>query len=48
MLIDLNAIAVRIPKDNDPEKILIKQAVANLRQLIADQGAVILDDRNTF
>jgi E3 ubiquitin-protein ligase SHPRH len=36
--IDLNAIAVSIRSDKDPEKIITKDALLNLRGLIATQG----------
>lgn len=37
-MIELNTTAARINKDGDPEKALLKDAVATLRQLITDQG----------
>jgi E3 ubiquitin-protein ligase SHPRH len=38
VLYDLTAAAARIHNDNDPEKHLMKQCTADLRQLIGDQG----------
>ena len=44
MLIDLNAVAARIQRDTDPEKLLVKKAVSDLRQLITDQGIMFLEE----
>ncbi|KAF9459395.1 SNF2 family N-terminal domain-containing protein [Collybia nuda] len=41
ILIDLNTAAARINKDGDPERALLKDAVAALRQLIIDQGTLL-------
>ena len=37
IVFDLNAVAARIPNDKDPEKIIAKQCVVDLRQLITTQ-----------
>lgn len=37
---ELNAVAVRISNDDDPEKILVKEAVKDLKKLITDQGTI--------
>ncbi|KAG6852711.1 hypothetical protein C0991_009638 [Blastosporella zonata] len=41
VLVDLNAAATRITKDNDPEKITLKEVVAQLRQFLSDQSLFI-------
>ncbi|KAF5378608.1 hypothetical protein D9615_007143 [Tricholomella constricta] len=41
VLVALNAAAMRITKDSDPEKLALKEAVARLRHLIADQGPLM-------
>ncbi|KAI0920308.1 hypothetical protein AcV5_010081 [Taiwanofungus camphoratus] len=41
VMIDLNNVAARIHKDDDPEKIPVKEAVARLRGLIADQSKLV-------
>ena len=38
IMVDLNNVAVSIPKKDDPEKILAQGAVAKLRSLIAGQS----------
>ncbi|PBK60985.1 hypothetical protein ARMSODRAFT_676532 [Armillaria solidipes] len=39
ILVDLTAAMSRINRDSDPEKALLKEAIAEVRQLITDQGA---------
>ncbi|KII84144.1 hypothetical protein PLICRDRAFT_179819 [Plicaturopsis crispa FD-325 SS-3] len=41
VMIDLSAIAAKIANDKDTEKILIRQSVAELRQLINAQGSLM-------
>ncbi|KAI0776695.1 SNF2 family N-terminal domain-containing protein [Trametes elegans] len=41
IMVDLNNIAVTIPREEDPEKVIAKGAVAKLRSLISDQGKLI-------
>ncbi|KAI0350953.1 hypothetical protein OH77DRAFT_1411940 [Trametes cingulata] len=41
IMVDLNNVAVGVFKDDDPEKIIAKEAVAKLRSLIAEQGKLI-------
>ncbi|KAI9061801.1 hypothetical protein FKP32DRAFT_1594010 [Trametes sanguinea] len=41
IMVDLNNIVVSIAKEQDPEKVIAKEAVAKLRTLIADQGKLI-------
>ncbi|KZT19573.1 hypothetical protein NEOLEDRAFT_1159005 [Neolentinus lepideus HHB14362 ss-1] len=41
VMIDLNAVAARIPKDDDPEKIMVKDVVKRLRKLINSQSNLI-------
>ncbi|KAH9856240.1 SNF2 family N-terminal domain-containing protein [Lenzites betulinus] len=41
IMVELNNIAVGIAKEDDPEKIISKGAVAKLRSLIAEQGKLI-------
>ncbi|KAI0370965.1 hypothetical protein BV20DRAFT_943332 [Pilatotrama ljubarskyi] len=41
IMVDLNNVAVGIVKDDDPEKIIAKEAVAKLRSLIAEQGKLV-------
>ncbi|KAI8992837.1 SNF2 family N-terminal domain-containing protein [Trametes punicea] len=41
IMVDLNNIAIGIVKDDDPEKIIAKDAVAKLRTLISEQGKLI-------
>ncbi|PIL26140.1 hypothetical protein GSI_11895 [Ganoderma sinense ZZ0214-1] len=41
ILVDLNNVAVNIPKREDPEKLLAQEGVAKLRSLIAEQGKLI-------
>jgi E3 ubiquitin-protein ligase SHPRH len=48
VLVDLNAVAARIHRDKDPEKLLVKEAVADLRQLITDQGMMFLQESGTL
>lgn len=44
VMVDLNNIITRIVKDDDPEKVIVKDAVAKLRSLINDQGMSLLID----
>lgn len=37
IVIDLTGVAARITRDTDPEKILVKNAIADLRRLISEQ-----------
>ena len=41
ILVDLNNVAVNIPKREDPEKVLAQEGVAKLRSLIAEQGTPV-------
>ncbi|EPQ55612.1 hypothetical protein GLOTRDRAFT_75757 [Gloeophyllum trabeum ATCC 11539] len=41
VMIDLNAVVARIPKNDDPEKALAKDAAKRLRQLISSQFTLI-------
>lgn len=45
---ELNGIALRIRNDKDPEKIIIKEALSDLRKLIADQGMFVLSHVSQF
>ena len=45
---DLNGIALRIRNDKDPEKIIIKEALSDLRKLIADQGMFVSSHVSQF
>jgi len=38
VLVELNAAATRIHKEGDPEKVALKEAVADLRQFMTDQS----------
>lgn len=38
--VELNAVAIGINNDKDPEKILVREAVKNLRKLMSDQGVI--------
>jgi E3 ubiquitin-protein ligase SHPRH len=38
VLFDMNAAAARIYNENDPEKIILRKASQELRQLITSQG----------
>lgn len=38
ILVDLTAAMSRINRDSDPEKALLKEAIAEVRQLVTDQG----------
>lgn len=38
VMVDLNNVAARITKDDDPEKLIVRTAVVRLRVLINDQG----------
>ncbi|KDR77994.1 hypothetical protein GALMADRAFT_244962 [Galerina marginata CBS 339.88] len=40
MLIELNAISMRIINDKDPERVIIKEAVDQLRRFISDQTSL--------
>ena len=42
MLIDLNATATAINGENDPEKLLLKDIIAKIRQFISDQSTLRL------
>ncbi|KNZ77948.1 hypothetical protein J132_02888 [Termitomyces sp. J132] len=41
VLVDLNAAATRIARDTDPEKVALKEFVAQLRQLLKDETALM-------
>ncbi|OBZ74793.1 putative ATP-dependent helicase IRC20 [Grifola frondosa] len=41
VMVDLNSIAVRINREDDPEKIAAKDGATQLRALIADQGKLM-------
>ncbi|KAK0502526.1 SNF2 family N-terminal domain-containing protein [Armillaria luteobubalina] len=41
ILVDLTAAMSRITRDSDPEKTLLKEAIADVRRLITDQGALL-------
>ncbi|KAH9837867.1 SNF2 family N-terminal domain-containing protein [Rhodofomes roseus] len=41
VLVDLNNVVARISKDNDPEKILARDAATKLRALLADQNKLM-------
>lgn len=36
VMVDLSAVAARVPKENDPEKVIAKDGAARLRGLIAN------------
>lgn len=38
--VELNTIGLGIKNEKDPEKILVKEAVKNLRKLMVDQGTI--------
>ena len=40
MLIDLNATTTAINGENDPEKLLLKDIIAKIRQFISDQSTL--------
>lgn len=42
MLIDLNATATAINGESDPEKLLLKDIIAKIRQFISDQSTLRL------
>jgi E3 ubiquitin-protein ligase SHPRH len=42
VMVDLSAVAIKIRKEEDPEKIIAKDGAARLRQLIHAQGQFIL------
>ncbi|KAG6895597.1 hypothetical protein C0992_000477 [Termitomyces sp. T32_za158] len=41
VLVDLNAAATRIARETDPEKVALKELVAQLRQLLKDETALM-------
>ncbi|KAG6916879.1 hypothetical protein DXG01_004788 [Tephrocybe rancida] len=41
VLVDINAAATRITKDTDPEKVTLKELVAQLRQFLSDQTTLM-------
>ncbi|KAG6826270.1 hypothetical protein H0H92_000500 [Tricholoma furcatifolium] len=41
VLVDINAAATRITKEKDPLKVALKKLVAQLRQLLSDQGPLM-------
>jgi E3 ubiquitin-protein ligase SHPRH len=43
VMVDLSAVAIKIRKDEDPEKIIAKDGAAHLRQLINSQGQFIFE-----
>lgn len=42
VMVDLNNIAAKIPKDDDPEKIIAKEGASDLRRLMAEQGKLLV------
>jgi hypothetical protein len=46
--VDLNGISLRIRNDKDPEKIIIKKALLDLRKLVADQGMFVSSHVSQF
>ena len=45
VMVDLHNIAARIVKDDDPETVIVKEATAKLRALIAEQGRLSVYSR---
>ncbi|KAJ6625017.1 SNF2 family N-terminal domain-containing protein [Mycena sp. CBHHK59/15] len=41
VVVDMGSTVARMHKDDDPEKIALKRAIADLRKLIADQGSLL-------
>jgi E3 ubiquitin-protein ligase SHPRH len=40
VMVELNGVAARITSDSDPEKVIVKDAAALLRQLMVSQGTL--------
>ena len=40
ILVDLNNVVARVVKDTDPEKVIARDAVTNVRKLLADQSTL--------